>query len=262
MRGRAIALSRARRLVIDVLHFARQIPTVPVQKQMALAAVVEARAACAQRPRWTAIFMRAYGLLAREIPELRRAYVKLPIPHLYEYRASVAGIVIEREYQGDTGIFAITILNPAARGIDDLHAMLEKAYDARIEDLPEVQRSLRVAALPRPLRRLVWWLGLNISRYRAQFFSTFCISVYSALKAESLHPLMPVTTLLNYGIIDADGAVTVRIIYDHRVMNGATVARALNRLEEILTTTIVEELREMAGAAQPASPARVSAGAR
>jgi hypothetical protein len=261
MRGRAIALSRARRLVIDVLHFARGIPTVPVQKRMALSALVEARAACANRPRWTAIFVRAYGLLAREVPEFRRAYVKLPIPHLYEYRSSVAGVVIEREYQGETGIFSISILNPAARTIDDLHAMLERAYTVPFEQLAEVQRALRVAALPGPLRRFIWWLGLNISRYRAQFFHTFSVSVYSALKAESLHPLMPVTTLLNYGIIDADGTVNVRIIYDHRVMNGATVARALNRLEEILNTTMVEELREMAGGAQEA-PARIAAGSR
>jgi hypothetical protein len=258
MRGRAIRLSRARRLVVDVLHFAHKIPTVPVQKRMSLAALVEARAACAERPRWTAIFVRAYGLLAKEVPELRRVYVKLPIPHLYEYRQSVAGVVIEREYEGDTGIFAITILNPAARTIGDLHTMLEKAYAAPVEELPEVQRSLRVAALPGPLRRFVWWLGLNIARYRAQFFSTFCISVYSALKAESLHPLMPVTTLLNYGIIDADGTVNVRIIYDHRVMNGATVARALNRLEEILTTIVLDELRDMAGSAKPGSPALVA----
>jgi hypothetical protein len=257
MRGRAIALSRARRLVVDVLHFAHKIPTVPVQKRMSLAAVAEARAACAERPRWTAIFMRAYGLLAREIPEFRRVYVKLPIPHLYEYRSSVAGIVIEREYQGDTGLFCLTILNPAARAIGDLHAMLENAYSVPVEQLPEVQRALRVAALPGPLRRFVWWLGLNLSRYRAQFFATFCISVYSALKAESLHPLMPVTTLLNYGIIDPDGSASVRVVYDHRVMNGATVARALNRLEEILNSTIVQELREMAG--RSASPALVAA---
>ncbi len=261
MRGRAIALSRARRLVIDVLHFAHKIPTVPAQKQMALGAVAEARAACETRPRWTAIFLRAYGLLAREVPEFRRVYVKLPLPHLYEYRSSVGGVVIEREYEDEAGIFNVTIPNPAARTIEDLHAMLEKIYTAPMEELAEVQRALRVAALPRPLRLFIWWLGLNISRYRAYFFSTFCISVYSALKAESLHPLMPVTTLLNYGIIDADGRVNVRIIYDHRVMNGATVARALNRLEEILNTTIVEELREIAGAARQA-PARITARSR
>jgi pyruvate/2-oxoglutarate dehydrogenase complex dihydrolipoamide acyltransferase (E2) component len=34
----------------------------------------------------------------------------------------------------------------------------------------------------------------------------------------------------------------VRFNYDHRVMDGATVARALQSLERILTRTIVAEL--------------------
>jgi pyruvate/2-oxoglutarate dehydrogenase complex dihydrolipoamide acyltransferase (E2) component len=38
----------------------------------------------------------------------------------------------------------------------------------------------------------------------------------------------------------------VRIIYDHRVMDGATVARALGRLEEILNSVILEEVRSLA----------------
>jgi hypothetical protein len=91
----------------------------------------------------------------------------------------------------------------------------------------------------------VWWLGLNIGRQRANYFGTFGLSVYSALNAESLHPLTPLTTLLNYGVISSDGDVNVRIIYDHRVMNGATVARALGRLEEILNTVVAEELRSL-----------------
>jgi hypothetical protein len=65
-----------------------------------------------------------------------------------------------------------------------------------------------------------------------------------------LHPLTPLTTTLNYGVIDSEGKVTVRIIYDHRVVNGATVARALARLEEILNTSLVEEIRSQAGRAK------------
>ena len=38
------------------------------------------------------------------------------------------------------------------------------------------------------------------------------------------------------------GDVDVRVVYDHRVLDGATVARALGRLEEVLTGPIVEEL--------------------
>ena len=245
MRGRAIRLSPAKRLVLDVLHFSRGIPTVPVQKRMCIAPLVQARAACGKSPRWTAIFVKAYALLARDFPELRRAYVKLPLPHIFEYRSSVASVVIEREYQGELGIFTQVILNPAARSIDDLAEMLDKGTTLPLDDISEVRRALRVAGLPWPIRRLVWWLGLNVSRYRARFFGTFGFSVYSALKVESLHPLMPVTTLLNYGVIDAEGHVNVRIIYDHRVMNGATVARALNRLEEILNGAIAEEVRAL-----------------
>jgi hypothetical protein len=253
MRGRSIELSPAKRLVLDVLHFSRGIPTVPVQKRMAIAPLVQARAACGKSPRWTAIFVRAYALLAREVPELRRVYLKLPLPHIFEYRSSIASVVIEREYKGELGIFTQVILNPAARTIEDLAEMLEKGKTLPVNEISEIGRALRVAALPWPIRRLVWWLALNIARYRPRFFGTFGVSVYSALKVESLHPLMPVTTLLNYGVIDADGTVNVRIIYDHRVMNGATVARALNRLENILNGVVAEEVRAMAGMSE--SPA-------
>ena len=43
------------------------------------------------------------------------------------------------------------------------------------------------------------------------------------------HPLSVLTTTLNYGVIAADGTVDVRLIYDHRVMDGSSVARALAR---------------------------------
>jgi hypothetical protein len=96
--------------------------------------------------------------------------------------------------------------------------------------------------LPWPLRRLLMWIGLNIGRQRANFFGTFALSVYSALGADSLRPLAPCTVVLNYGVIAPDGTVDVRFNYDHRVMDGAVVARALQSLERILTHTIVAEL--------------------
>ena len=97
------------------------------------------------------------------------------------------------------------------------------------------------------------WLGLNIARQRANYFGTFQLSVYSGLGAESLNPLTPLTTLLNYGPIAEDGSVTVRIHYDHRVMDGANVARALNRFEQILNGVVAEEVAQQpAGAVHPA----------
>ena len=86
------------------------------------------------------------------------------------------------------------------------------------------------------------WVGLNWGRQRANYFGTFQISVYSALGAESFNQLTPLTTLLNYGLIGHDGAVDVRVQYDHRVMDGATVARALGRLETLLNGIVAEEM--------------------
>jgi len=253
MRGRAVRLSLPRRTVVDLLHFAAAVPSVPVQKRMRLKAVVNARAACRNRPRWTAIFAKAYALVAHEFPNLRRAYVKFPWPMLYEYPTSNANIVIERDYEGEPSVFSLLIKDPASRSLPELGRILERASTAPINDIKDFRRALRIAVLPRPLRRLLWWAGLNWGRQRSNFFGTFALSVYSALDAESLHPLTPLTTLLNYGVIDSDGYVSVRIIYDHRVMDGATVARALARLEQILNSSILDEIGSLAENAPSAS---------
>lgn len=250
MRGQAIRLSVQRRMVIDLLYFARGIPTVPVQKRMSLAPLVAARAACSERPRWTAIFTKAYALVAQEVPQLRRAYVKIPWPHLYEYPTSKANIIIERDYRGEPALCPVSIKDPAHQPLRDIGRQLQHATTAPLEDIKDFRRWMRFARLPRPLRRMLWWIGLNIGRQRGNFFGTFGVSVYSALNAELLHPLSPLTTLLNYGVMTEDGMVDVRIIYDHRVMDGSTVARALGRLEEILNSVILEEVRSLAKSAE------------
>ena len=230
-------------MVIDLLHFARAIPTVPVQRRMQLAPLIAARAASADKPRWTAIFTKAYALVAAEYPVLRRAYVKLPWPQLYEYPASTVTIMFERQHEGEPSLFSYLLRDPTRFSLKALSDRLGSIAEKKIDEVPDFRRNLTISSLPRPLRRLIWWLGLNIGRQRGNYFGTFGISVYSALKAESLHPLAPVTTLLNYGVFADDGSVDVRIIYDHRVMDGATVARVLARLEEVLTGPVLEEIR-------------------
>jgi hypothetical protein len=232
-------------MVIDLLHFARLIPTVPVQRRMQLSGLVEARAACLKRPRWTAIFLKAYALVSQDFPVLRRAYVKFPWPHFYEYPVGIANVVFERQCDGEPVLFSHLIRDPPGVPLRELDETIEWAAAAPVESIKDFRRSLAIAGLPRPLRRFLWWLALNLGRQRANYFGTFGLSVYSALQAESLHPLAPVTTVLNYGVIAEDGSVTVRIVYDHRVMDGATVARALARLEEVLTGPILEEVGKL-----------------
>ncbi|OHV83888.1 hypothetical protein [Ensifer sp. LCM 4579] len=260
MRGRALKLSGPRRLVGDLMKFSIGVPRVSVQRQMNLAALQQARNSAADRPSWMALFLKGYALLAMETPELRRAYVKLPRPQLYEYPGNIASVAHEREYEGERVVLLSLIKNPERRTIEELGASLAEARTRPVLEIKEFRRALKIARAPAPIRWLLMWLGLNIGRQRARHFGTFQLSVYSGLGAESLNPLTPLTTLFNYGPISGEGLVTVRIHYDHRVMDGANVARALERFEKILNGEVAAELaglaesetvdREMRGAAR------------
>ncbi|NVD42749.1 hypothetical protein HT585_28140 [Ensifer sp. HO-A22] len=254
MRGRAIKLSVPRRLVCDLMRFSIGIPRVTVQRQMNLDPLQRARLAQSNRPSWTVLFLKGYALLCRETPEFRRAYVKLPWPQLYEYPESVASIAHEREYEGERVVLLSKIKCPERRAIPELAALIDDARSRPVTEIKEFRRALKIARAPGPIRWLLMWLGLNMGSRRAHYFGTFQLSVYSGLGAESLNPLTPLTTLFNYGRIAEDGTVTVRIHYDHRVMDGANVARALERFEAILNGDIAEELSSQElGAAVPAA---------
>ena len=232
------------------MRFSRTIPRITVQRRMNLDPVVQARKGLDPRPSWTAIFLKSYALLSQETPELRRAYVKLPWPHLYEYPSSIASLAYEREHGGERVVLLDLINRPESRSLDQLSRKIRASQSRPIMQVKEFRRALRMARAPGPVRRFLMRLGLNIGRQRPNYFGTFQLSVYSGLGAESLNPLTPLTTLLNYGQIDEHGAVDVRVHYDHRVMDGANVARALERLEVIMNTEVVDELRNRPPAAE------------
>lgn len=242
MRGRALKISPPRRLVCDLMRFSIGIPRVTVQRRMNLGPLLAARASQPQRPSWTVLFLKGYGLLCQQTPELRRAYLKFPWPHFYEYPMSVASVAHEREHDGERVVLLGSIKGPERRSIAELQAAIAAARTRPVLEIKEFRRSLKFARAPAPVRRLLMWLGLNIARERARRFGTFQLSVYSGLGAESFNPLTPLTTLLNWGPIDEDGCVDVRILYDHRVMDGANVARALERFERILNSEVADEV--------------------
>ncbi|MBW9114551.1 hypothetical protein JNB88_12940 [Rhizobium cauense] len=246
MRGRAIKLSPSRRLVGDLMRFSIGVPRVTVQRQMNLGSLQQARAAQQTKTPWTVLFLKGYALLSQDVPDLRRAYVKLPRPQLYEYPVSIASVAHEREHEGEKIVLLSTIEGPELRPLAEIEALFLAARSKPIHELKEFRRVLKFARAPAPIRWLLMWLGLNLGRQRGRRFGTFQLSVYSGLGAESLNPLTPLTTIFNYGPISEDGTVTVRIHYDHRVMDGANVARALIRFESILNGAIADEARGMA----------------
>lgn len=249
MRGRFIPLSPVRKLVVDLTRL--RVPSVPVQRMMNIAALAEARAAAKGRPAWSAIFAKAYALVAEEIPLLRQAYIKLPTPRIYEYPRSTVSMVVEREYQGEMVVLTTLIPDPEHLPLSLISEIVRRAKTVPLEEEKSFKRMLDLARWPTFIRRMIWWLGLNIGRQRGNYFGTFGISVYSGLGSESLHPISPLTAVLNYGVIAPDGTVAVRIMYDHRVLDGSMVARVLERIERKLVADVLAEIRALGPGSAP-----------
>ena len=246
-RGFNMPLSLPRRFICDMLHFARRVPSVPVQRRMQLGDVVAARSRAEPRPSWCGIFTKAYALVTEANPVLRRSYLSFPWPHLYQHPTNVATIAIERRFGDEDAVFFVHLTHPETRPLVEIDAKLHRYKELPLDQVSTIRQAMRTARWPLPVRRFLWWFGLNVSgAKRAHFFGTSGISVYGGLGAASLHPLSVLTSTLNYGVIDPDGGLDVRLIYDHRVLDGSTVARALAELEGALHGPILRELWSLA----------------
>lgn len=248
MRGRSMPISPARRLVMDFMRLSQDIPLVSVQRRMHLERAVRARSQCAERPSWMAIFTKAYGVVSEQFPELRRAYVKLPWPRFYEYEKPVALLPLGIGYRSEESIFTIRIGDPGKMRLADVDRKIVAAKTNPVEKVADFRRLLLVSRLPLPIRYPLQWIALNLGRQRGNYFGTFLIGGVSELGIESQHMLSPISNSLSYGVISPNGDVSVRMYWDHRVMDGAVVGRALAQLERTLNGEIADELS--------ASPAR------
>jgi hypothetical protein len=178
---------------------------------------------------------------------LRRVYLKLPVPHFYEYPASIASITIEREHQGERYLVGCQIRDPAALPLPEIGRRIKHVREAPLAALRHFRRALAVARLPWPLRRLLWWLALNIGRQRANQFGTFGMSAIPEAGVEVLQPRTVWTSFIayGYGSLNDDGKLTVTITWDHRAFEAATAGRVLARLEAVLNGPIADELRAL-----------------
>jgi hypothetical protein len=259
MRGRRIPLSPFRRLIADVMRYAIAVPGVPTERVMDLGAVIAARNAVPYRPAWAGIFAKACALTAREYPALRRTYVKWPWPHLYEYEDSIATVAINREHDGEACVLPLLIGEVAALPISLIAAMIDEHVQMPMADIKLFRRAMAVGKLPGILRRPLMWAGYNMPRWRANYFGTFSVTSVSFKGAELLYVPTSTTSLLTFGVFGPDGRTPVRMVIDHRVMDGMEYAAILDRLEAILNGPILQELRsEAAEAGAEVTPLRAA----
>lgn len=246
MHGRRIPLSPFRRLIADVMRYAIAVPGVPTERMMELSAVIAARNAVPYRPAWAGIFAKACALTALEYPELRRTYVKWPWPHLHEYADSIATITINREHNGEACVLPLLIAEPTSLPISLIAKMIDEFVQKPMTDIKAFRRAIAFGKLPGVLRRPMMWAGFNMPRWRANYFGTFSVTSVSFKGAELLYVPTLTTSLLTFGVFGPDGRTPVRMVIDHRVMDGMEFAAILARLEAIMNGPILQELQSEA----------------
>jgi hypothetical protein len=251
MRGTVRKISLPRRLVADLMHASLRIPFVSLSRPLNVRQLVEARALTAQPPGWAAIFVKAFSLVAKDEAVLRTLYAKWPSPSFYELPRSVAMVAIARVEDGQHCVLPQKVPAADALPLSEIDAQIRHAKDAPIDEVPAFRKILRVTRLPLPLRRLMWLVGLNFGRQRANWFGSFGVTSVAAYGAGELHALSPGPFILSYGVVAADQTIDVVIRWDHRITDAALIAKALNRLEQVLNTEIAAEMRGQRQQAEP-----------
>ena len=242
MKGRRLSLPPGRRIVADMAQLSIGSPRAILLGRINVREVRDARMRTMPRVAWPALFMKAYAIAAREVPELRRIYVKLPWPHIYELPSSVAALVVEREIAGQAGLLLARFRNPADTPLATLDAGVRTAKCGDIRANRAFVEALRLARLPMPLRRVLLWTGLNLGRQVPRLFGTFAISVLGGQGATILDTIAVWPGFLSYGPIAPDGAVEIVISVDHRVIDGGPAARAIRLIGDALNGPLLAEL--------------------
>ena len=247
--GRRLGIPHQRRLTCDLLWFNRSVPLCGHDRIFRLSELAEFRAETPRRISWSALFIRAFGLVAQQCPELRQTWYRWPVSHLYQHPVNVATLTVHRRWRDEPWLFWGQISEPESLTLEVIQQHIDRFRDDPVTRV--FRKQTKLARLPTVLRRLIWWWNIHIATARrADRLGTFFVSTLSGKKTEIQIPPSIHTGCLTFGPVDRNGDCRVTLAYDHRVMDGSFVADVLELLETIMTRQMPAELKQIPTAEQ------------
>ena len=227
--------------VADIAMLAKDIPLFPVDRSCYLADLAEARLASPHRIGWAAIFLKAYGKIVQENPALRSWFLPGLWPRIATTNRNVATLAVNRTDNDHEQLYWARLHQPETKSLVEIQRFIDNCRTGPIEELFKRQRELEL--LPGFLRKAVLrWNHRSGSHKRCSRIGTFSLSTLAGYGASNhFHPTL-CTTSISYRPIEADGRCLITLIADHRVIDGAVVARSLAHLEKVLQQEIIHEL--------------------
>lgn len=243
--GNYLKLPAVRRVISDSLYASKQLELVVGQRVMKLGPTIAARKATpSPRPSLFAIMIKAFALVSARRPELRRVFVSRPWHRLYQYDHNVFSVVVEKEFEGEKGLFLVRLDRPEEMSLYEIDAALRKKSTKPVAQCNGDRNALRIASLPWFVRKLFWNLVMNWSpKLRYRCLGTMGFSVTAAAGGAALTLLTPWTSAVCYDAPDENGDMVLRVTFDHRVYDGKIAGRYLAEVERELLTTVVAEIK-------------------
>jgi hypothetical protein len=244
-------IPRSRRLTLDVLHYHKQAATCAHDRLFELNRVAELRSRLKARISWSVLFIKAFGIVAANRPELRQSFQRWPWPHLYLHAQNVAMLATHRVHADEPWVLWSRFVQPELQSLPSLQARLDRYLT---EPIPQAFRQQwQLSGLPTIFRRILWWWTFNVAlSKRAHRAGTFFLTTLAGKGVEIQDPPAFLTSNLTYGPLNEQGRCRVTMSYDHRLMDGSFVADCLIELEQTLNSAIAAELQEIISVSEPA----------
>lgn len=247
--GKRIKLSNGRRLVEDIIHVANKTPLAGFGTEQDAGLVAKFRRHSRPKISWNVLYMKAYSIVCKRDATLRRAYVNFPWSYLYQHEKNVCMMTVAREYEGEERLFFARFTSPEEKTLVELQKQFDHYRRAPVSEIKQFRHQINFAKAPRFVRRFTWWALANLwPKKRASHMGTFGISI-SGNKGSyaASHHLGPATTTLGVDPSPKKGVSKILLTFDHRVLDGAPVTRAMQETHLMLTTAVKAELAELTG---------------
>jgi len=203
---------------------------------------------------WNVLYMKAYAIIARDFPELRRCYVGFPWPHAYQHEKSVALVTISREHEGEERLLFARFNQPEGRSLVELQQEYDDYRKSPVLEVKEFRKQIGFAKLPFLVRRLTWWLLFNLfPRKRMNYFGTFGMTLCKFRDAHlTTNALGPNPMILGVDVLPAKGVAKFTLTFDHQVLDGVPVINLIDAVYKTLKGAVADELAGLIEASEEA----------
>jgi len=243
-RGRRIKLSNGRKLVDDVVRIANRTPLASFTREIDLSILNTLRRRVRPKISWNVLMMKAYGIVCSQRPELRRMYVSVPWPHFYENDKTVCMLTLSREYKGEERLFFARFSQPEKHSLRQLQAKYDYFRKTPVDEISQFKTQVWFARAPWMIRSITWWSLYNLwLSNRANSLGTFGMSFSGHRNAYGTKVLGPNTTTIGIDPLPRRSISRLLFTFDHRVIDGAPAAEAIDSLRFQLTHSITKEMK-------------------